>query len=183
MKKLGLIMIMGMMSFLWGSSEVTIQVINAVQERSITHEFVQKLKKSGLSIHKNIEGGRYVVTLGTYKNKQSAQHALKKARMLVAKDAFLRPVKREGTAVACKSAKTVETHAAVNATAVAVSPQNEKVVRVEIKPIVVEVKNTPVSAAICTVDKKEAHKSEISEAINYYKNSPYHRFEPVMLQP
>lgn len=175
MKKLGLIMIMGMMSLLWGSSEVTIQVINAVQERSITHEFVQKLKKSGLAIHKNIEGGRYVVTLGTYKNEKAAREALKKVRKIVCKEAFIRLVKREKTGVAV--------HTEVKATVAAVSPKNENVVIVEVKPVVVEVKSAPASAAICSVDKKEVHKSEMSEAINYYKNSPYHRFEPVMLQP
>ncbi|MDP1784805.1 MAG: SPOR domain-containing protein [Sulfuricurvum sp.] len=175
MKKFGFLMIMGMMSFLWGSSEVTIQVINAVQERSITHAFVQKLKKSGLSIHKNREGNRYVVTLGSYKNEKAAREALKKVRKVVCKEAFVRLVKREETAVAV--------HTEVKAAVVAVSPKNENVVRVEVKPVVVEVKSAPVSAAICPVDKKEVHKSEMAEAINYYKNSSYHRFEPVMLQP
>jgi hypothetical protein len=63
--------------------------------------------------------------------------------------------------------------------------KTEHLIVVEVKPVVVEVKNTPIAVApvLSPSGKKEAYQNEIAEAINYYKNSPYHRFEPVMLQP
>ena len=208
-KKLVLIAAIGSMGLLWGAGDVTIQVINAVKEKSITPEFEKKLEKSGLAIHKVVEGGRHIVTLGSYKDEKSAQAALKKARMVVCKGAFIRPVQRDQVAVAShdtakseKQAKEMHTAAAVathetakpavavhsevkEIVATTAAPKNEHVVVVEVKPVVVEVKNTPVAVApvVTPAEKKEAYRNEIAQAINYYKNSPYHRFEPVMLQP
>ncbi|MDP2079174.1 MAG: SPOR domain-containing protein [Sulfuricurvum sp.] len=209
-KKIVLIAAMGAMGVLWGSGDVTIQVINAVKEKSITHDFKKKLEKTGLSIHKVVEGGRYIVTLGSYKDHQSAQKALKKARAVVCAGAFIRPIKRDQVAVAPhESAKAVKAasvtsthhetaktetpaaaHAEVKAAVVAHSPvvvqEPNKVVVVEVKPVSVEVKNSPAVVAKtesqAASEKKEAYKSEIAQAINFYKNSPYHRFEPVKLQ-
>lgn len=210
-KKIVLIAAMGTMGLLWGAGDVTIQVINAVKEKSITPEFEKKLHKSGLEIHKVVEGGRYIVTLGNYKDEKSAQMALKKARTLVDAGAFVRPVQRDQVAVAshkpmkngkAEEAKKTVVVAAAHETAkpmavqpeaakptikevvVATAPKSEHVVVVEVKPVVVEVKNTPATAApiVSSANKKEAYRNEIAEAISYYKNSPYHRFEPVMLQ-
>lgn len=198
-KKIVLIAAMGTMGLLWGAGDVTIQVINAVKEKSITPEFDKKLAKSGLDIHKVVEGGRYIVTLGTYKDAKSAQAALKKARGIVCKDAFIRPVNRDQVAAAPKEAaknthevaaahetvkQPVVAHAEVKA-AVAAAPKEEHTVVVEVKPVVVEVKDSPAKPMVIASsvsEKKEAYKNEIAEAINYYKNSPYHRFEPVKLQ-
>jgi hypothetical protein len=207
-KKIVLIAAMGAMGLLWGAGDVTIQVINAVKESSITPEFDQKLKKSGLAVHKVVEGGRYIVTLGTYKDEKSAQKALKQARKIVAAGAFVRFVKRDQTALsahepikstAVKSAAiaaVAASHETVKTQQTAIAPvevkssaatgvQEHAVVAV-IKPMATaEVKSCPIvkESVISASDKKEAYKSEIAEAINYYKNSPYHRFEPVMLQP
>jgi len=208
-KKLVLIVAMGSMGLLWGSGDVTIQVINAVKEKSITPEFEKKLEKSGLAIHKVVEGGRHIVTLGSYKDEKSAQAALKKARTVVCAGAFIRPVQRDQVAVASHDAakhgkaeegkketvaaaahETVKPTTAqpvvapVKEVVVAAAPKSEHVVVVEVKPVVVEVKNTPAPAAtvVSPSEKKEAYRNEIAQAINYYKNSPYHRFEPVMLQ-
>jgi hypothetical protein len=183
-------------------------VINAVKEKSITPDFDKKLEKSGLAIHKVVEGGRYIVTLGSYKDEKSAQKALKKARAMVCAGAFIRPVKRDQAAVASHDVKNVKpvevkkesavvsakvtkeatavvahetTNPAVKEVVATAVPKSEHVVVVEVKPVVVEVKNTSVPA-VSSVGKKEAYRNEISEAISYYKNSPYHRFEPVMLQ-
>lgn len=189
-KKLVLIVAMGTVGLLWGSGDVTIQVINAVKEKSITPEFDKKLAKSGLSIHKVVECGRYIVTLGTFKDEKSAQSALKKVRSIVCKEAFVRFVKRDqvargshDTAKNIKSDKEVNAvaahevsgHAVQEVTAVVV-PKTEHVAAVDVKPVVV----TPVCPS---VDKKEVYQNEIAEAISYYKNSRYHRFEPVMLLP
>lgn len=201
MKKIVLIAVMGAMGLLWGSGDVTIQVINAVKEKSITHEFDKRLEKSGLAIHKVVEGGRYIVTLGTYKDEKSAQAALKKARKIVAAGAFVRYVNRgqmaatshetaKNTAISAvaSSHETVKTQPssaqkveAIEAV-VCVTPVNEHVATVEVKPAVVEV--APVKTAeMAAFEKRELYKNEIAEAISYYKNSPYYRFEPVMLQP
>lgn len=181
--KIVLIAAMGTMGLLWGSGDVTVQVINAVKESSITPEFDKKLAKSGLSIHKVVEGGRHIVTLGTYKDEKSAQAALKKARKLVAADAFVRFVNRNQIAAAtCETVKQpVVAHAEIKAV-VAVAHKEEHVVLVQVKPVVMEVKNSPTTIASSSSDKKEAYMNEIAEAINFYRNSPYHRFEPVILQ-
>lgn len=205
-KKIVLIAAMGTMGLLWGAGGVTIQVINAVKEKSITPDFEKKLEKSGLAIHKVVEGGRYIVTLGNYKDEKQARAALKKARTVVCAGAFIRPVQRDQVAVAShdtaksvKPAKETNTVAAVathetpkpmtaqpvvKEVVVASVPKTEHLVVVEVKPVVVEVKNTPVAAApaVSPSEKKEAYRNEIAEAISFYKNSPYHRFEPVMLQ-
>ena len=205
-KKLVLIVAMGTVGLLWGAGDVTIQVINAVKEKSITPDFEKKLEKSGLEIHKVVEGGRYIVTLGSYKDKKSARAALKKARAVVCAGAFIRPVQRDqvalvshDTAKSVKPAKETNTVAAAAAhepaKTMAVQPvvkevvaagvsKTEHVVVVEVKPVIVEVKNTPVAVTpvVSPSEKKEAYRNEIAEAISYYKNSPYHRFEPVMLQ-
>ncbi len=198
MKKIVLIAVMGAMGLLWGSGDVTIQVINAVKEKSITHEFDKRLVKSGLAIHKVVEGGRYIVTLGTYKDEKSAQAALKKARKIVAAGAFVRYVNRDKMAATShETAKNtaVSSHETVKAqpssvqkvegieAVVCVTPVNEHVATVEVKPAVTEVKAPVKTAEMAAFEKKELYKNEIAEAISYYKNSPYHRFEPVMLQP
>ena len=182
MKKLVFLMIIGIASFVWGSQEVTVQVISAVYEKSITHEFDAKLKKSGLEVHKKIENGRYVVTLGTYPNEKSAEHALKKARLIVAKDAFIRPVNRNHIEVAhtaviqpAAHAETAEHKASV---AVVESSKHET----PIAPVVTQEVKQPVTATLFECDKKEMRKDAFAEAINYYKTSPYHRFEPVELR-
>lgn len=192
MKKLAFLMIMGMVSLLWGSEAVTVQVISAIYEKSITHEFDARLKKTGLEIHKKIEAGRYVVTLGTYKDAKSAERALKKARILVAKDAFIRPVNRTYSATAKpaepathpterKSVATIETprhEAVIKPDTTVETPKHEAVIKSEeVKPA----STALVRVALSECDKREMHRSEIGEAIQYYKTSPYHKFQPVGL--
>jgi len=177
MKKLAFLMIMGMVSLLWGSEAVTVQVISAIYEKSITHEFDAKLKKTGLEVHKKIEAGRYVVTLGTYKDAKSAEGALKKARTLVAKDAFIRPVNRTYSATA-KPAEPATHTTESKSVATIETPKHEAVIKSEeIKPV----STASAIVAISECDKREMHRSEIGEAIQYYKTSPYHKFQPVGL--
>lgn len=187
-KKIVLIAMMGSMGLLWGSGEVTVQVINAVRESSITPEFEKKLAKSGLDIHKVVEGGRHIVTLGTYKDEKSAQSALKKARKMVSSGAFVRFVNRNQIASTPHETAQhpVVAHTEAKEVMGASTSKEEHVVVVEVKPVMVEVKNVSAVAAKtdsqAVSEKKEAYKSEIASAINFYKNSPYHRFEPVKLQ-
>lgn len=179
MKKLAFLMIMGMVSVLWGSESVTVQVISAIYEKSITHEFDAKLKKTGLEVHKKIEAGRYVVTLGTYKDEKSAEAALKKARILVAKDAFIRPVNRTHVATIQPIEPTHSTPSIEHKSVAAVeTPKPEA----EVKPEEVKPASAATVSVLSDCDKREMHRSEIGEAIQYYKTSPYHRFEPVRLQ-
>lgn len=190
MKKLVFLMMMGMVSFVWGSQEVTVQVISAVHEKSITHEFDAKLKKSGLEVHKKIENGRYVVTLGAYRDEKSAEHALKKARLVVAKDAFIRPVNRNqmadmnntssiAHATAQKHPAVVEAPKVIETPSVIEAP---KVVALPVAAVVAQEVRPSVAVALSECDKKEMRKDAFAEAINYYKTSPYHRFEPVLLR-
>lgn len=246
MKKAFVMMGLGAVSLLWGSQELTIQVINAVYEKSITRDFEEKLKQSALPITKKAEKGRYVVTLGTYKDEESAKKDLEKVRNEVMKDAFIRPIQRTSEAVAVKSvkskSKTLAAHtpkkesksektkvavknlktdtATTEASSVSsrtnepktaivieekkpehkaeavVAPKAAKE-SVEIKepltivegascpiaPTASEVKTIPVLASVVMVERNELRRKELHDAIEYYKNSPYHRFEPVKLQP
>jgi len=186
MKKLAFLMMIGMVSFVWGTEDVTVQVISAVYEKSITPAFDAKLKKTGLDIHKKIENGRYVVTLGTYPAEKSAKPALKKARTVVTKDAFIRLVNRNSTAVAHSSVAepAVHTNVQEHTAAVAVA-EATKAVEVpkhstSVAPVIVHEVKQPVIVAVQLpeCDKKELRKDAFTEAINYYKTSPYHRFEP-----
>jgi hypothetical protein len=176
-KKLVILIAFGMVCTIWASEPVTVQVISAIYEKSITHEFDARLKKTGLEIHKKIEANRYVVTLGTYKDEKSAQSALKKARALVAKDAFIRPVNRHYSVEHAKV--TPETHTV--ATEHVVMPSD--VVAAAPTAAVATVANDSSKLVVLSdCDRREMHKDELAEAINYYKNSPYHRFEPVLLR-
>jgi len=187
MKKIAFLMILGAASALWSSEEMTVQVISAVYEKSITPAFDAKLKKSGLDIHKKVEDGRYIVTLGTYPDHKKAQQPLKKARAVVAKDAFIRPVNRHHaeaahTKVTQPAAQPVaHTEAVPNKAVVAVTESPKPIVAPVAAP---EVKQ-PVSVIVTTpteCDKKEMRKDAFAEAIKYYRTSPYHRFEPVVLR-
>lgn len=206
MTKLVFLMIMGMTSFVWGAEELTVQVISAVHEKSITPAFDAKLKETGLPIHKKVEDSRHIVTLGAYNDKKQAEKALIISRQFVVKDAFIRPVNRHRTAVvatqtkvaqpAVKSvahtetekAKTIQPTAhtetkenAATAVAVVEAPKSEK----SDAPVVSEAAKKPVSVVVTTpsdCDKKEMRKDAFAEAIKFYKTSPYHRFEPVVLR-
>lgn len=206
MSKLAFFMMVGIVNFAWAGEEMTVQVINAVHEKSITREFDAKLKESGLEIHKKIENARYVVTLGAFHNEKSAQPALKKARTIVAKDAFVRPVNRDQTAQTHTSvAAQPVTHASVVQPAVtnvqehptvvaaveapkAMEPlktievakpiEAPKVVAVPVAPAVIQETKQSSVVVHSECDKKELRKDAFAEALNYYRTSPYHRFEP-----
>lgn len=180
-------MAFGITSTLLAAEPVTVQVISAVHEKSLTKEFDVRLKKSGLEVHKKVENGRHVVTLGSFNDKKSSHNALKKARLAVTKDAFLRPVNRQNTAVTQTKPHVAAQVAAVAqkvspapaASAAAVSP-----VAVSSAPAVAPVQTVKPSVSVVPseCDKKEMKKDAFAEAIKYYKNSPYHRFEPVVLR-
>ena len=183
-KKLAIFMLLGMTSTIWASEAVTIQVINAVYEKSVTKEFEARLKKSGLTVHKKVENGHYIVTLGNFKDKKSARNALKKARFVVTKDAFLRPVNRHDTAVAQTKTQPVVHVTAVEHKTAAPSTVTTPatVVVTATAPSTAQAVKPSVKVVPSECDKRELHKDEFAEAIRYYKTSPYHRFEPVVLR-
>jgi len=211
MKKILFLLTIALAGSLWSAGDVTVQVISAVYEKSVTKELDAKVNKTGLAAHKKIENGRYVVTLGTFKSEHDAQKALKNVRHLVSSDAFVRPVER--TIHTAKSSTTAgHTPTVATAHTSSVSPQTQSTLVVQPQPhtpstvvmaheknatsVIVPASNSSTSAivtkpttAIISVipvqsecDKREMHKNEFSEAINYYKNSPFYRFEPVVLR-
>jgi len=189
MKKILFLLTIALAGSLWAAGDVTVQVISAVYEKSVTKELDVKAKKTGLTVHKKVENGRYVVTLGTFKNEHEAQKALKMARHLVSSDAFVRSVQRNEVAHVAKSVhpikeSTVATHQTVHTPSTAAATHEKPVVvtTVTATPAVSAAATTPVVSVQSECDKREMHKNEFSEAINYYKNSPYHRFEPVTLR-
>ncbi len=188
MKKILFLLTMAFAGSLLMADDVTVQVINAVYEKSVTKELDDKIKKTGLEVHKKIENGRYVVTLGTFKNEREAQKALKMVRHFVSSDAFIRLVQRNEVAHLEKSIHSVQESEVVSQAQDVSSPAveiHEKpaiVTVATIMPAVSTVATTPAISTQSESDKREVHKNELSEAINYYKNSPYHRFEPVILR-
>jgi hypothetical protein len=191
MKKILFLLTIALAGSLWAAGDVTVQVISAVYEKSVTKELDAKIKKTGLAVHKKVENGRYVVTLGTFKNEHEAQKALKAARHLVSSDAFVRLVQRPDAVHTAKSThpakeSTVTAHKTPQAPATAVVVTNEKKPTVAATtttaPAASTAAATPIVSTQSDCDKREMHKNEFSEAINYYKNSPYHRFEPVTLR-
>jgi hypothetical protein len=194
MKKILFLLTMAFTGSLWAAGDVTVQVISAVHEKSLTKELDDKVKKTGLKAHKKLENGRYVVTLGTFKNERAAQKALEMVRHTVSSDAFVRLVQRSEVAHTAVANKTTHAPAVTkHEKAVAVKDEvahtssqtatpHEKpvavIATVPVAPVSV-VTVTPAASTKSDCDKREIHKGEIGEAIEYYKNSPYHRFEPI----
>lgn len=210
MKKLALIMMFSVTSVALSAEEYTIQTISAKKEVSITPAFEKKIQKSALLSTKKKEGACSIVTVGHYKSVKEAHVDLKKAKA-IAKDAFIRPLSRatpkvcESHAATATKAHTTETKASVQsaltkkeATAVATaheiiaSPVTSVVAdaHTAATPSVNEVKNEPckvqpcetAASAVYVYDRNLARKSDIHDAIEYYKNSPYHTFRPVLTQ-
>jgi hypothetical protein len=207
MKKLALIMIFGVVGVALSAEEYTIQTISAQNEASITPAFNQKVQKSALPMTKKKEGNCNIVTVGEYKTPKEAHSNLKKAKM-IAKDAFVRPMERVAPK-ACESASETQKVAMssdVNASIPApkkeisviepivakVAPVESNTTVVAVIPVVAaapmvvtqsEKKEEPCKAQPCVVtnDRNQARKSDISEAIEFYKNSPYYSFQPVAI--
>lgn len=215
-QKVVFLLSIGLVGLLGASQNVTIQVISAVYEKSVTKGLDAKVKHTRLEVYKKVENGRFVVTLGEFKNEHAAQAALKKARHMVSSDAFIRPVVRHGSSAAHTAASadsvahgTTAAHGpkilspashmmittqqdtpiapasqsvAHEATSVAVvvSTSNTAVSTSPAAPV--SVSCTPKGENVSECDKRKMHKNELSEAISYYKNSPYHCFEPVTLR-
>jgi len=184
MKKWVLLMV-GVVNILLASEtkDVTVQVISAVHEKSITDVFDAKLKKTGLEIHKNVEEGKFVVTLGEYKSTKQAQPALKKARTIVNQKAFVRPVHRSVDHQTVSSGDATVSQGSVTDHN---SSSAEKPQVVVVTPVTIEKPIESIAVLTPSVNteafKRENYKNELSNAIDFYKTSPYHRFEPVALR-
>jgi len=181
------------------AEEYTIQTISALKESSITPAFEKKIKKTGLPYIKKVEGDRHVVLVGSYKKKGDTKPDVKKVRSGVVHDAFVRPMDRTHApaAVVSEKEKTVHPDAAnpnVKAVAaVAAASQDAQakaaVVAVQKKeelpvtqPASVAAAKTAPAQVVVVYDRNAVRKCDISEAIEYYKHSPYHTFQPVALQ-
>lgn len=198
MKKLALIVVFSVASMALNAEEYTIQTISALKESSITSAFEKKIEKSALPSAKIKEGECNIVTVGQYGNTKEARSGLKKAKT-IAKDAFVRPISRTIPKVCAtqseerKSEEIVKTD--INAS---VSPVAVKAIQAEAEkpketaasamaapaPLpAAEVKSSidSVHSTVLIYDRNCIRKSDIHEAIEYYKNSPYHTFRPVAL--
>lgn len=180
------------------AEEYTIQTISALKESSITPAFEQKIKKTGIPYIKKTEGDRHVVLLGKYKKTAETKHDVKKVRAVVTHDAFVRPMDRAAVATVGKPEVHVEvaSHTSETATvshgaettatvvapatppiAVATTPAVEK--KEECAPRIISAAPTE---PVIIYDRNAMRKNDISEAIEFYKTSPYHSFRPVALQ-
>lgn len=203
MKNLALIMMLSVTGVVLSAEEYTIQTISALKESSITPAFEKKVKKSALSSAQIKEGDCNIVTVGKYPTPKAAKTDIQKAKA-ISKDAFVRPLKRVIPAV-CENKHAMSTMAMNDANSSVMVPKQEDAVitskekvavvaqavskapaAVPLEPMVqTEAKREPCKAQPCenatTVylyDRNLARKSDISEAIEYYKNSPYHTFRP-----
>lgn len=198
MKKLALILVFGVASMALSAEEYTIQTISALKESSITPAFEKKIEKSALPSAKIKEGNCNIVTVGQYGSTKEARSGLKKAKT-IAKDAFIRPVSRTIPNVCVtqsaehKSEKIVNADATVSVSAVAaqvINSESEKPKETAVSTLAIpaplpaqEVKSSvdSVHTTVLVYDRNCIRKSDIHEAIEYYKNSPYHTFRPVAL--
>ena len=179
-----------------GADEYTIQTISAFKENSITPAFEKKVQKSALEPVKLKEGSCNIVTVGHFKSVKEAQKEIGKAKK-IASDAFVRPLIRN-TPHVCEGNQTVITSkpGMEVGTSKANTPAAGTALNTETKTISMQ---TPVSAApaaagsecdkpsattvasVYLYDRNLARKSDIHEAIEYYKNSPYYSFKPMGL--
>lgn len=208
MKKLALIMMFSTISVVLSAEEYTIQAISAQKEASITPAFEKKIEKSALPITKKKEGTCNIVTVGKYPSVKAAKQDLAKAKA-ISKDAFVRSVERatpkgcENTNAVKANEKKASVEQTVNKTVavqvMAVQPKKEEVVAIATQPavqtvIVPEVQENKTSEPCKTkpcenvikpvyvYDRNLARKSDIEDAIEYYKRSPYYTFKPVLTQ-
>ncbi|MDD3770737.1 MAG: hypothetical protein PHV10_09030 [Sulfuricurvum sp.] len=202
MKKLALTIILGVTGVALNAQEYTIQTISAKKEASITPAFEKKVHKSALQSVKKKEGICNVVTVGRYDSVKKARADLAKAKA-IAKDAFVRPIERN-VPKSCESASAAKTDqespakesvAAVAHTTTApatIEKPKEAVAAAPVAaphPVAPVVQETPKTVSTATVrptvvvyDRNLARKSDIHDAIEYYKTSPYHTFKPVAMQ-
>ena len=207
MKKLALTIIISVAGIALSAEEYTIQTISALKENSITPAFEKKVHKSALPVTKKKEGACNVVTVGRYDDAKKARADLAKVKA-VAKDAFVRPMNRSVPAACALSAKKEEktsapqtpvasapsakpeaaaenSKKAVEAetpkTTVAEAVQPAAAVEAEPKAAEPEEKKAVSTTHVIIYDRNLARKSDITEAIEYYKSSPYYSFRPVSL--
>lgn len=197
MKKLALAIIIGIAGVALNAEEYTIQTISAKKEKSITPAFEKKVRQSALSSSTKKEGSCNIVTVGRYDSAKKARADLAKARA-IAQDAFVRPVTRTvPKACATLAAKTKQekvlpsdANATVTAslkTDVVAEKSKDRVFAESSKEVNDAVKKSESAGEVShtTVyiyDRNLARKSDIHDAIEYYKNSPYHTFKPVAMQ-
>jgi len=199
-------------SVVLSAEEYTIQTISAKKEASITPAFEKKVHKSALPSTKKKEGTCNVVTVGKYPSAASAHHDLKKAKAIAKDAFIrplerTTPQACESTAAEMKTKvaeKKVEQKVTAAHTPVAAVKKEEPAAMVHEAAktpaassagvahavIAPTVQAEPCKAQPCekvtnTVylyDRNIGRKSDIHEAIEYYKNSPYHTFKPVVAQ-
>lgn len=199
MKKLALIMMFSVSSVVLSAEEFTIQTISAKKEASITPAFEKKVEKSALHSEKKKEGACNIVTVGKYRSAKEAHHDLKKAKV-ISKDAFVRTVERI-TPKVCEGKDETHKTAMKDVNSSAIVPKKAEAVVMVAKPAEVKAVEAAHAAPVAVVaapskvqpcekvsnnvylyDRNLGRKSDIHEAIEFYKHSPYHSFRPVAMQ-
>lgn len=204
MKKLALIMMFSVTGVVLNAEEYTIQTISTLKESSITPAFEKKVEKTSLHATKKKEGECNIVTVGSYKSVKEAHVDLKKAKV-IAKDAFVRPLVRTTpkvcethTAAAKVPSKEKKGEKAVSSVQAITATKEEAIAAVHeaVTPSTVATADahtgtimpsqttkeiqTPNNSPVFVYDRNLARKSDIQEAIEYYKRSPYYSFKPVL---
>ncbi len=189
MKKLALTIIIGVAGVALSADEFTIQTISAKKENSITPAFEKKVEKSALGSVTKKEGSCNIVTVGRYDSAKKARADLAKAKK-IAKDAFVRPVVRtvpKGCEVTVAKTDVQPTKAQANVTAVAAKTEAAAEKPKEVAVAAEQSQKRVEPSVVCPTtvmlyDRNLARKSDIHDAIEYYKTSPYHSFKAVAMQ-
>ncbi len=179
-----------------------IQVLNVKEKRSITPEFMAKVRAMQMKHTVKYIDGTYKVFLGDFQSKAEASSHLSQVRQKVSQDAFVTEVtqktqlqadakmqqmmvlaqaqllqaSKQGTP-AGEADKPVEMKEEKVET-VDISGPKEKVVikKKETKTVIAMKDDAKTEEIFCKPTKRALREAEISQALSFYKNSSYYRF-------
>ncbi len=141
-----------------------IQVSSVTVHKKIAPAFIEKIKQSGFSYKIVEEQGRKKVRLGSFTHYKEALKTLPKVRCKIAYDAFIVP----------------HTPKKAPTTSIAKQPSSVNVGPVVAEPIKVKVappKRSDVRKSCeCVYDVHLLRKTELENALSYYKHTPYYEF-------
>jgi len=155
-------------SFLFGFQE-WIQVIYVKNTKSLSAEFLKRVKESGYPYRLIDQNGTLKIWIGSFDSYQEAQTALPLIRCRIAPDAFI-VHKHKGSEVEAvpKSLQIVASQKKPEL----VKNKTEQVRIKDPKPR----KTQTVQPCTCICDKQALRKAKMQSAIDFYRNSSDYRF-------
>jgi len=164
-------------TMVFAETKYSVQVLSVKNKDSITKEFMKKVDAVDMPYTNHHIGEWYKVLVGNFDTYTKAKDCLPKLRNKIASDSFI----TKGMAVLELDPKAKMQQAMLMAKSKSLSPEDikkvEKTESIEIKaPVVTEVVVVEKVEFTKELTKKDIRRSEIAEAIAFYKNSPFHSF-------